>query len=47
LTLVQQETQMALLQREVELAQSLSKQLQESISSKPEIVKAPRRNIKI
>jgi len=47
LTLVQQETQLALLQREVELAQSLSKQLQESISSKPEIVKAPRRNRKI
>lgn len=42
-----QETQMALLQREVEVAQSTSKQLQEMISSKTEIVKVPRRNRKL
>ena len=47
LTLGKQETQMALLQREVEVAQSTSKQLQEMISSKTEIVKVPRRNRKI
>lgn len=47
LTLGQQETQLALLQREVELAQSASKQLQESIASKPTMPKAPRRNRKI
>lgn len=46
LTLGQQETQLALLQREVELAQSASKQLQESIASKPTTPKAPRRNRK-
>lgn len=46
-TLGQQETQLALLQREVELAQSAAKQLQESIASKPAISKAPRRNRKI
>jgi len=47
LTLGQQETQLALLQREVELAQSASKQLQESIASKPTMPKAPRRNRKV
>lgn len=47
LALGQQETQLALLQREVELAQSAAKQLQESISSKPTMPKAPRRNRKV
>lgn len=47
LTLGQQETQLALLQREVELAQSAAKQLQENIASKPTMPKAPRRNRKI
>lgn len=47
LTLAKQETQLALLQREVELAQSASKQLQESIASKSAILKVPRRNRKI
>ena len=47
LTLGQQKTQLALLQREVELAQSAAKQLQESIASKPTMPKAPRRNRKV
>jgi hypothetical protein len=47
LTLGKQETQLALLQREVELAQAASKQLQESIASKPQLPKVPRRNRKI
>jgi hypothetical protein len=47
LTLGQQETRLALLQREVELAQSAAKQLQESIATKPIMSKAPRRNRKI
>ena len=47
LTLGKQETQLALLQREVELAQAASQQLQESISSKPAIPKVPRRNRKV
>lgn len=47
LTLGQQETQLALLQREVELAQSAAKQLQESIASIPTMPKAPRRNRKV
>lgn len=46
LTIGNQETQLALLQREVELAQSVSKQLQESRTSKSETLKAPRRNRK-
>lgn len=47
LTLVKQETQLALLQREFELALTASKQLQESIASKSAITKVPRRNRKI
>lgn len=46
-TLVQQETRLALLQREVELAQLASKQLQERIASKPTMLRAPRRNRKV
>lgn len=46
-TLVQQETRLALLQREVELAQLASKQLQERIASKPTMLRAPRRNGKV
>ena len=47
LNLGKQETQLALLQREVELAQTTSKQLQESIASKPAMPKVPRRNRKV
>lgn len=47
LTLAQQETQLALLQREVELAQSTAKQLKENIASKPTMPKPTRRNRKI
>lgn len=47
LTLGQQETQLALLQREVELAQAAAKQLQESIALKSGTPKVPRRNRKI
>ncbi|WP_234086915.1 DNA-binding protein [Azonexus sp. R2A61] len=47
LTLVKQETQLALLQRELELALAASKQLQESIASKPAMPKVARRNRKI
>ena len=41
------DTQMALLQRELELTQAAAKQFQESIASKPAIPKGPRRNRKI
>lgn len=44
--LARQETQLALLQREVELANTASEQLQESIAAKPVTLKAPRRNRK-
>jgi len=47
LSLAKQETQSALLQREVELAQTASRLLQESIASKPAMPKVPRRNRKI
>ncbi|UCV05696.1 DNA-binding protein [Dechloromonas denitrificans] len=47
LTLARQDTQLALLQREIELAQTASKQLQESIASKSAIPKVPRRNRKV
>jgi len=47
LTLSRQDTQLALLQRELELAQTASKQLQESIASKSAIPKVPRRNRKV
>ena len=40
------QTQLALLQREVEFAQAAAKQLQESIARKPVTPKAPRRNRK-
>lgn len=40
------ETQLALLQREVELTQTVARQLQESIAGKPVTPKAPRRNRK-
>lgn len=40
------ETQLALLQREVELTQRAAKQLQENIATKPVTTKAPRRNRK-
>ncbi|MFZ2269252.1 MAG: DNA-binding protein [Azonexus sp.] len=46
LTLGQQETQLALLQREVELTQSAAKQLQENLT-KSATPKAPRRNRKV
>jgi DNA repair exonuclease SbcCD ATPase subunit len=47
LTLGQQETQLALLQRELELAQTASKQIQENIALKSGTPKVPRRNRKI
>ena len=47
LTLGKQETQLALLQREVELAQTESKKIQESIALKSGTPKVPRRNRKI
>lgn len=47
LTLGQQETQLALLQRELELAQTASKQIQENIALKSGTSKVPRRNRKI
>ena len=46
LTLGKQETQLALLQREVELAQRASNQPQENMVSKPATPKVPRRNRK-
>lgn len=46
LTLGKQETQLALLQREVELAQRASNQPQETMVSKPATPKVPRRNRK-
>ncbi len=42
-----QATQLALLQREVELTQTAAKQLQESIAAKPVTPKVPRRNRKV
>ena len=41
------DTQLALLQREVELTQAAAKQFQESIASKPAVPKGPRRNRKV
>ncbi len=46
-TLGNQETRLALLQREVELAQTASKQIQENIALKSGTPKVPRRNRKI
>jgi hypothetical protein len=46
-TLGKQETRLALLQREVELAQTASKQIQENIALKSGTPKVPRRNRKI
>jgi len=42
-----QETQLALLQREIELSQAAAKQLQENITAKPTTAKRPGRNRKI
>jgi len=47
MTIGKQETQLALLQREVELAQTTSKQLQENIALNPAMPKVPRRNRKV
>lgn len=46
-TQARQDTQLALLQREVELAQTAAKQLQERMASKPPTPKVPRRNRKV